>query len=115
MITTGSEGLSRRMEKRASFLKDGKLKALRWKSILKFLAKCEKAKAKACRSRWLFYLIFIAAKTIGGKALLQPLLKIPSTYDFCFLRRLNLIFPYQGRWIHFLQVYKTKRIAPPST
>ena len=67
MIAIGSEKLSWRMEK--SFcLKDKKLKAFEWKSILKFLAKCEKAKLKLVGADEL--LIFIAAKTIGGKALL---------------------------------------------
>ncbi len=40
--------------KKSFCLKDKKLKAFEWKSILKFLAKCEKEKAKVCRDRWLF-------------------------------------------------------------
>jgi|CZCB01.1.fsa_nt_gi hypothetical protein len=39
MITTGSEELGQRMEERASFLKDGRLEAFEWKSILKFLTR----------------------------------------------------------------------------
>jgi hypothetical protein len=38
-------------------LKDKKLKAFEWKSILKFLAcEGEKAKAKVYRNRWLFFI-----------------------------------------------------------
>jgi len=37
MFAIGSEELSRRMEKKSFCLKDKKLKAFEWKSILKFL------------------------------------------------------------------------------
>ena len=72
--------------KKSFFLKDEKLQAFEWKSILKFLAcEGEKEKAKACRNRWLFYFLLNSvnsANPFSGYSLLVVFLLLFANSPF---------------------------------